>query len=220
MHRSLGFPRWLSGKRIHLPMQEMQVWPSCVRRIPLEEEMATHSSILAWRIPWTEEHGRLQPMGSQRVRHDWVTEHGRMPRSLFLAFLSWCLCLSDGDLDSVQQGSSPDIRRMSLKQWKPVRTSDLLRVCVVPDLGASWLSNLSCLWGCFLLLWVWSLVWLSGSAEADGLEQHLPLRGQQACSLLAPLRALRGRHLLTPQAGCWWSWGMRLEHSRSLTTHC
>ena len=37
---------------------------------PLEKEMATHSSILAWTIPWTEEPGRLQPMGSQRVRHD------------------------------------------------------------------------------------------------------------------------------------------------------
>ena len=36
----------------------------------LEEEMATHSSILAWKIPWTEEPGRLQSMGSQRVRHD------------------------------------------------------------------------------------------------------------------------------------------------------
>ena len=37
---------------------------------PLEEGMATHSSILAWRIPWTEEPGGLQPVGSQRVRHD------------------------------------------------------------------------------------------------------------------------------------------------------
>ena len=36
----------------------------------LEEEMATHSSILAWRIPWTEETDRLQSMGSQRFRHD------------------------------------------------------------------------------------------------------------------------------------------------------
>ena len=39
-------------------------------RDPLEEGMATHSSILAWRIPWTEKHGRLQSMGSQRVGHD------------------------------------------------------------------------------------------------------------------------------------------------------
>ena len=37
---------------------------------PMEKEMATHSSILAWKIPWTEEPGRLQSMGSQRVRHD------------------------------------------------------------------------------------------------------------------------------------------------------
>ena len=39
--------------------------------------MATHSSTLAWRIPWTEEPGRPWSMGSQRVRHDWVTEHAR-----------------------------------------------------------------------------------------------------------------------------------------------
>ena len=37
---------------------------------PLEKEMATHSSIIAWRIPWTEELGKLQSMGSQRVGHD------------------------------------------------------------------------------------------------------------------------------------------------------
>ena len=38
---------------------------------PLKKEMVTHSNILAWKIPWTEEPGRLQSMGSQRVRHDW-----------------------------------------------------------------------------------------------------------------------------------------------------
>ena len=37
---------------------------------PLEKGMVTHSSIIAWKIPWTEEPGRLQFMGSQRVRHD------------------------------------------------------------------------------------------------------------------------------------------------------
>ena len=40
---------------------------------PLEREMATHSSIVAWKIPWVEEFGRLQSMGSQRVGHDRVT---------------------------------------------------------------------------------------------------------------------------------------------------
>ena len=42
---------------------------------PLEEAMATRSSILAWKTPWTEEPAVLQPMGQQRVRHDWVHTH-------------------------------------------------------------------------------------------------------------------------------------------------
>ena len=50
-------------------MQETQV-QSLGQEDLLEKEMATHSSILASKIPWTEEHGRLQSMGSQRVRHD------------------------------------------------------------------------------------------------------------------------------------------------------
>ena len=43
------------------------------REDPLEKEMAPHSSVLAWRIPWMEEPGGLQSMGSQRVGHNWVT---------------------------------------------------------------------------------------------------------------------------------------------------
>ena len=50
-------------------MQEVRV-QSLGWEDPLEKGMATHSSILAWRIPWTEEPGRLQSMGSQSVRHD------------------------------------------------------------------------------------------------------------------------------------------------------
>ena len=50
-------------------MQEMWV-PSLGQEDPLEEGMATHSSILACKIPWTEEPGELQSIGSQRVRHD------------------------------------------------------------------------------------------------------------------------------------------------------
>jgi len=53
-------------------MQEIQV-RSLGWEDPLEKGMATHSSILAWRIPWTEEPGGLQSMGSQRVGHDGVT---------------------------------------------------------------------------------------------------------------------------------------------------
>ena len=52
-------------------MQETRV-RSLGQEDPLKEGMATHFSILAWRIPWTEEPGRLQSMGSQRVGHDCV----------------------------------------------------------------------------------------------------------------------------------------------------
>ena len=52
----------------------LTMWETGVRSLGhedlLEKEMAPHSSILAWKIPWTEEPGRLQSMGSQRVRHD------------------------------------------------------------------------------------------------------------------------------------------------------
>ena len=50
-------------------MQDTQVW-SLGWEDPLEKGMATHSSILVWRVPWTEEPGRLQSMGSQRVGYD------------------------------------------------------------------------------------------------------------------------------------------------------
>ena len=62
--------QWL---KICLPVQEMWV-PSLGREDPLEEEMATHTSFLAWEVPWTKEPGGLQSMGLQRVRCDLVTK--------------------------------------------------------------------------------------------------------------------------------------------------
>jgi len=60
-------------KNMHV-MWEKQVKPASGQALhqedPLEKGMAIHSNILAWRIPWTEEPGRTQSMGSQRVRHD------------------------------------------------------------------------------------------------------------------------------------------------------
>ena len=54
----------------NLPARQETRVQSLGREDPLEKEMATHSSILAWRIPWMEEPGRLKSMGSQRVGHD------------------------------------------------------------------------------------------------------------------------------------------------------
>ena len=83
----------------HLPaMQETPVgslgWEG-----PLEKEMATHSSTLAWKIPWTEEPGRLQSKSSQRVRHDWMTAlYTQLQIAFFFPLLSsfewYCSCYS------------------------------------------------------------------------------------------------------------------------------
>ena len=70
---------WLRRWRICQPVQETHVWS--LGWEDLEKGMATHSSIIAWKIPWTEEPGRLQSMESQRVGHDWAT-------ALHLALLS------------------------------------------------------------------------------------------------------------------------------------
>ena len=66
----------LVGQMVKNPsaMQETWVRALCWKD-PLEEGMATYSSILAWGIPWTEEPGGLQSMGSQRVGHDQATKH-------------------------------------------------------------------------------------------------------------------------------------------------
>ena len=68
----MGLPWWLSGKESACSAGDLGSilgWEDA-----LEKGMATHSSILAWEIPWTEEPGGLQSMGSQRVGHDSVTE--------------------------------------------------------------------------------------------------------------------------------------------------
>ena len=62
------------------PMRETWV-RSLGWEVPLEKEMATHSSILAWKIPWTEEPGGLQSTGSQRVGHEKVTENSSVPQN-------------------------------------------------------------------------------------------------------------------------------------------
>ena len=58
-------------KNLPINSENIRMWvPSLGQEDPLEEGMATHSSIFAWIIPWTEELGGLQSMGSQRVGHD------------------------------------------------------------------------------------------------------------------------------------------------------
>ena len=80
----MGFPGGLGGKRILLQCRRTRFDPW---EDTLEKGMATHSSILVWRIPWTEKPGGLQSMGLQRVRHDrqlrTITEYYRIPMEHF-----------------------------------------------------------------------------------------------------------------------------------------
>ena len=82
-----GLPRWFSGKKkkkkIHLPIQETQVW-SLGWEEPLEEKMASHSSVLAWNIPWAEEPGVLQSMG-----------HKVLDTTELLSTQAWIVFLAD-----------------------------------------------------------------------------------------------------------------------------
>ena len=76
----LSFPGGTSGKESacqcrRCKRHDFNPW---IGKILCEEEMATHSSILAWKIPWTEEPGGLQSMGLQRVRHDWTHTQDRL----------------------------------------------------------------------------------------------------------------------------------------------
>ena len=68
-----GFP---VAQIVQNPLAMRETWVQSLGwEDPLEKEMTALSSILAWRIPWTEEPGRLQSMGLQRVGRDWVTKH-------------------------------------------------------------------------------------------------------------------------------------------------
>ena len=88
-------------------MQETEVW-SPGQEDPLEKEMATHSSIFAWRILWTEEPGMLQSLGSQRVRHNWVTNRMDLPKySLVVQGLGLCALTAEGAGSIPGLGRSP-----------------------------------------------------------------------------------------------------------------
>ena len=69
----MGFPGGSDGKRICVQCRKPRFSPG--GEDPPEKGMATHASILAWRIPWTEEPGGLQPTGLQRVGHNWAQQH-------------------------------------------------------------------------------------------------------------------------------------------------
>ena len=122
-----------------------EVWETWVWSLgwedPLEKEMATHSSILVWKIPWMEEPGELQPMGLPRVRHDWTTSLSLYATGLFTEKLYGNDHLP---CDTVQRGtaqrdwliihlvSQPEFR-ISEMAWRWLESLGLGKACL-----ASW----------------------------------------------------------------------------------
>ena len=112
-------------------MQETWVW-SLGWEDPLEKGMATHSSILAWRIPWTEEPGGLQSTGSQRVGHDWAT-------SLSLSFTFEGLLILWPQVTSTRSLCNTKWYLLSKKAWDFTNCKPL-------ELGVSLLIHSSLPW--------------------------------------------------------------------------
>ena len=102
------------------------MWKTWVRSLgqkhPLEKAMATPSSILAWRIPWTEEPGRLQSLGLHRVGHDWVISPFVSPNEIVLLFFSMVL---GGKLPQNLQV----VRDLQIK-WKQVNEREIKKKCI------------------------------------------------------------------------------------------
>ena len=99
---------------------------------PLEKEMAPHSSILAWEIPWTEKPGRLQSVGLKRVRHNLVTEHmdKYMQNKCYTVFLKIPNIIMDS---KIQMKAHP-------RQTKPSHTSGHQASSIVSQVADSFLS--------------------------------------------------------------------------------
>ena len=118
------------------------MWETWVQSLgwenPLEKGIATHSSILAWRIPWTEEPGGLQSMKSQRVGHDWVPQHSTHgevviagpPYPSFPFMVGWlCQC---GASDRYRQPTTPfHIRDLGIWEFWYLRGAGKVRERVV-----------------------------------------------------------------------------------------
>ena len=132
-------PRWLRGKGSTCQCKRCGFNSSGEE--PMEKEMATHSSVLAERIPWTKELGGLPSMGSQRVRHNWATEHLstcthvlRRAKGTHWADILETLSIICSQNQPDQEAPSPEPGCLSLRPTESMRVP-----CVLP------LSSWSCL---------------------------------------------------------------------------
>ena len=120
----IGLPRWLNGKESTCQFRRCRfnLW---VEKIPLEKEMATHSSILVCKILWTEEPGKLQSMKSQRVRHNLVTKQQHLYITFFLVPV-WHMTEACAQTDCIL--CNPGWEVIS-RQWSSLLLSQQFPIC-------------------------------------------------------------------------------------------
>ena len=131
----MGFPGGSTVKNLPA-MQETQFWP-LGQEGPLEKGMATHCSILAWRIPRTAVPSRLQSMGSQRVRHNWAT-HTHTHRHTHTHTPLWRPTL--GPFNYINH-SIPLLFKKRIEIFSHLQPIDLWLVCPWPDFFFSCLES-------------------------------------------------------------------------------
>ena len=172
---SCQIPLLLQGLRIHLPMQETQEAQvlSLGQEDPLAKEMATHSSILAWKIPWTGEPDGLPSIGSQRVKtrlSNWACMHTHFPwddqrigqaSTFILTRLQWLMCVYVAQSCLTLYNPSTVTSRL-LSPWNfPGKITGvgchflLQRIFPIKDL-----TQVSRMAGRFFTVWATSLQWL------------------------------------------------------------
>ena len=116
----------------------------------LQEGMATHSSILAWRIPWTEETGRLQSIGSQRVRHDWsdlasTQSHNELQ---YLSFCFWSISFSMVSSRLIHVVVCIRVSFIFKAEWYSIACLDHICLSIHPLMGRHLVASV------FGLLWI------------------------------------------------------------------
>ena len=118
----------LVAQTVKNPPAMQETWVLClVWEDLLEKEMGIHSSILAWRIPWTEKPGGLQSMGSKRIGHDWVTNSELMLLNCGVGEDSWESLGLQGDPTSPSKGGS--VMGVHWKDWWSWNSNTLATWC-------------------------------------------------------------------------------------------
>ena len=129
----MGFPGGSDSKESICNARDLSLIPGSPWSPREGKGMANYSSILAWRIPWTEEPHGLQSMGLQRVRHDWAT-------NIFTFHFPWNLKRHRSEVSSRTSRKSSPTNTLTLASWDPLQTPDPQSCKIIQLLCSEFLS--------------------------------------------------------------------------------